>query len=227
MLHPQSPSCQTLMWRRAIILGAVAAGVLLLLRKDVIEFIRPTHSNERMEMELRRAAERADLCTAANATGVGLRGEYFSNALAQGAPKLVRVDEVIDFDRSSITGLPEIATQPVSSVRWSGWIKAPFTGAYHFHADTPNMRITVANKLVAGGGATAPEQKFDMAAGRFYPIEVVVTQVTNSDSDARIRLEWTAPHGARYVVPKALLHLPTETVTPHPKNNLGATGKPQ
>ena len=25
------------------------------------------------------------------------------------------------------------------------------------------------------------------------------------------RLEWTAPHGARFLVPRALLYLPTET----------------
>ncbi|MFT3812136.1 MAG: PA14 domain-containing protein [Acidovorax sp.] len=161
-----------------------------------------------MAMELLRAAERADLCTAANAKGVGLRGEYFSDTLMRGTPKLVRVDEVVDFDQS-IRESSGPATPPISSVRWSGWIKAPLTGAYRFHADAPNMRITVAKKIVAGVGA-APEQRFDMAAGRFYPIEIVVTQLT--PSDARIRLEWTAPHGARYVVPRALLFLPTETV---------------
>ena len=34
-----------------------------------------------MAVELVRAAERADICTAANAVGVGLRGEYFAEAL--------------------------------------------------------------------------------------------------------------------------------------------------
>ena len=208
MSDHQSSSRQTLIWHRAIALGTIATGALFFFRQDLIELIWPTRSNERMEMELRRAAERADLCTAANALGVGLRGEYFTDTHARGTPKLVRIDEMVDYDRS-IRGLSGLSDQPISSVRWSGWIKAPLTGAYRFHADAPNMRINVANKIVAGIDS-ASEQKFDMAAGRFYPIEITVTKI--ADSDIRIRLEWTAPHGARYVLPKALLYLPTEKI---------------
>ena len=194
------------MWRRIAVLGAVAAGALLLLRYGVVERIQPTRSNERMEMELLRAAARADLCTAANAPGVGLRGEYFTGPDMRGTPALTRIDETVDFVQLASGA----STPSVASVRWSGWIKAPLTGAYRFHANAPNMRINVANTLVAGADA-APEQKFDMAAGRFYPIEITVTDIANPDLP--IKLEWTAPHGARYVVPKALLYLPTEMVT--------------
>jgi hypothetical protein len=160
-----------------------------------------------MNVELVRAAERADICTAANAVGVGLRGEYFAEAFFRGPTVLERVDDVIDFD-STLRWPTDSAARPVS-VRWSGWIKPPLSGGYRFHADSPNMRIVVARNVVAGVGAD-PDAIVDMAAGRFYPIEVSVSQTTEQDS--RIRLEWTAPHGARFVVPRALLHLPTDTV---------------
>lgn len=162
-----------------------------------------------MTAELLRAAERADMCTAANAVGVGLRGEYFPLPDLKGPIALVRVDEVVDFD-ASIWRQSELgATGRIASIRWSGWIKAPISGVYRFHAETPGMKILVARTLVAGVGA-APGAAADMAAGRFYPIEVTVNR--NDESAAQIRLEWTAPHGARYVVPKTLLQLPTDTV---------------
>lgn len=203
-----SSSRRSTLLRRSFILAVAAGGAILALRRDVLRPTQDEPARDRMAAELLRAAERANICTAANAVGVGLRGEYFSETSLRGTKRIVRVDDVVDFDRS-IKGPAGVVSQTVSSVRWSGWIKAPLSGKYLFHADAPNMRIMVAHKAVAGGDA--PEaQKVDLDAGRFYPIEIVVNQLT--DSDARIRLEWTAPHGARYVVPKALLHLPTEAV---------------
>jgi hypothetical protein len=198
--------------RSALFLVAAVAGVWFLFRSDVLEPSSPTQSADRMAVELVRAAERADVCTAANAVGVGLRGEYFAEALLRGPTILVRVDDVVDFD-SSVQWPTDIAERPVSA-RWSGWIKPPLTGRYRFHADAPNMRIVLARNVVAGIGA-GPEASVDLAAGRFYPIEVTVSQI--SEPGTRIRLEWTTPYGARFLVPKALLHLPTETVaTPRP-----------
>ncbi|MGV3727073.1 PA14 domain-containing protein [Hydrogenophaga sp.] len=188
-------------------------GAVLLLRKDDIAAALTSPSADRMADELLRAAERADLCSAKNAVGTGLRGEYFAKEGMQGPAQLVRVDEVIDFDRSvGAAANPRAAS--IASVRWSGWLKASISGAYRFHADAPNMQIVVARQIVAGAGAR-PGEKMDLAAGRFYPIEIRVTQLT--ESDRRIQLEWTAPHGARYVVPRALLHPPTETVAVVPK----------
>lgn len=200
-------SFRQLMLRRSFIVAAIGIGAVLSLRRDVVELNPAAPSTDRMAAELVRAADRAGICSAANAVGVGLRGEYFSEPSSRGQAVLVRVDDVVDFD-ASMEWPTSIAARPVS-VRWSGWIKAPLSGLYRFHADAPNMRMLVARNLVAGVGA-APDVKVDLAAGRFYPIEIIVSQLT--DSDTRIRLEWTAPHGVRYVVPKALLHLPTETM---------------
>ncbi len=209
-----NPSRRPMLLRRTVVVAAVGAAALMALRREEIAaWIQPAApaaaAADRMSAELLQAAQRADMCTGANAVGVGLRGEYFEQASLGGTARLVRIDEVVDFDQTlqwpSGTG-----EKPISSVRWSGWVRAPISGAYRFHADAPGMRVLIARKLVAGGGAPADE-KVDLSAGRFYPVEVVVEQLTNSD--ARIRLEWTAPHGARYVVPKALLNLPTETAT--------------
>ena len=52
----------------------------------------------------------------------------------------------------------------------------------------------------------------ELAAGRFYPILVELGRIAAADE--RIRLEWTAPHGARFLVPRALLYLPTEGLAP-------------
>jgi hypothetical protein len=216
MRHSVDSFRRSLLFRGSLTVAVVGVGALLMLRKDVVEPSRAVPSSDRMAAELVRAAERADICSAANAVGVGLRGEYFSEASLRGPAALVRVDDVVDFD--PLMNWPsDIATRPVS-VRWSGWVKPPLSGRYRFHAEAPNMQIRVARKLVAGAGA-APDEKVEMAAGRFYPIEVVVSQLT--DSDMRIRLEWTAPHGARYVVPKALLHLPTEMVAAAPTSSGG------
>lgn len=171
-------------------------------------------SADRMADELLKAAERADMCSAKNAVGTGLRGEYFSAAGLQGPAKLVRIDEVIDFDQSIRTAASQDAAS-ISSVRWNGWLKAPISGQYRFHADAPNMQILVARQVVAGLEAN-PDEKIQLAAGRFYPVEIRVNRLT--DAEVRIQLEWTAPHGARYVVPRALLHPPTETVAAAPKS---------
>jgi hypothetical protein len=165
-------------------------------------------SGDRMADELLSAAGRADMCTAVNAVGVGLKGEYFSEADLGGEARLVRIDDVIDFD-DSLKNATGNGLEAVRSARWSGWLKAPISGEYRFHAEAPGMRVTVARTVVAQGGAGAGKA-IDLAAGRFYPVDVEVRELVTSAP--RIRLEWTAPHGARYVVPKALLHLPTDSV---------------
>lgn len=195
--------------RRLLLLGGVCLAALLALQGDALKLIRPTPSTDRMAAELLRASERGDICTSANAVGVGLQGEYFSEPNLQGSAKMVRVDDVVDFDDSIRQTFGHASDQPVRSVRWRGWIKAPLSGRYRFHADAPDMQVLVARNLVAGADV-APDESVQLAAGRFYPVEVVVNRVT--ESGPRIRLEWTAPHGARFVIPKALLHLPTATV---------------
>lgn len=152
--------------------------------------------------------QRADLCSAANVVGVGLKAEYFAEAGWRGEPVLARTDGSIDFIGAA--DLPEAlrATLP-RSARWTGWIKAPTNGVYRFHVQPAQATVTISRSDVQA--ASAATQGVDMVAGRFYPITVEVDGI--DAAHLPVRLEWTAPHGARYVIPRALLNLPTETVT--------------
>lgn len=158
---------------------------------------------------LDRAARRADLCSGASAIGVGLRGEYFGAARFAGPTLLTRIDPVLDFD-AGLEWPKDLAARRPASARWHGWVKAPIGGRYRFHLDAADTTLAVASLLQAEGGrAIGPG--IDLAAGRYYPIAIDVAALPAPGG--YLRLEWTAPHGARYIVPRALLHLPTDTVT--------------
>jgi hypothetical protein len=208
MAYRPPPSSRRKLIRRLAILATVGGVGIASFQSDRSVSKPDGASSDRMADELLSAAGRADMCTAVNAVGVGLKGEYFAEADLAGSTRLVRIDDVIDFD-ASVGNASGNEREPVRSVRWSGWLKAPISGSYRFHADAPGMRVSVARTVVAETGVASGE-KIDLAAGRFYPVEVEVRELVASAP--RIRLEWTAPHGARYVVPKALLHLPTDSV---------------
>ncbi|HEU4459264.1 MAG TPA: PA14 domain-containing protein [Methylibium sp.] len=158
---------------------------------------------------LEPSSQRAELCSAANVVGVGLQAQYFAEPGWRGEPLLTRTDAAVDFAGSA--DLPEsLRATPPRSIRWSGWIKAPTNGVYRFHVQPAQARVLVSRADVH---ADAPDAKgLEMVAGRFYPITVEVDGL--DAARLPVRLEWTAPHGARYVIPRALLNLPTETVAP-------------
>jgi PA14 domain len=188
------------MSRRRLLLGAaLGVGSLLPARAS------PGRDDSMAAAELKRAAEHADLCSASNATGSGLRGEYFAKEPLASAPLLVRVDPTIDFD-ATLDWPANLGGRRPSAARWTGWVKPPYGGSYRFHVEQRSARVVVARQvLVEDGVATGATIHLD--AGRFYPIDVDAGRL-----DAlvgRLVLEWTAPHGARYVVPRALLFLPT------------------
>lgn len=163
--------------------------------------------------DMQSAELRADMCTAANAVGVGLRGEYFAGEIGKGVPLLVRVDSPVHFDHT-LNWPDNLAGKQPHSVRWSGWIKAPLTGGYHFHADAKGLSVSIAQQVVAGPGASSSDP-IELAVGRFYPILLELREV--SADMGEVALEWTAPHGARYLVPRSLLFLPSDTVAEVPR----------
>lgn len=158
------------------------------------------------------SGQRSEMCSGANVVGIGLRGEYFEREDLQGPILLTRVDASIDFVES--LDWPEtLKSQPPGSVRWTGWIKAPTNGSHHFHVTPPSAQVRI-SRVDVRAGAMPKGDPVDMVAGRFYPITVEVKRL--SPGGVPLRLEWTAPHGARYVIPKAVLNLPTDTVAPLP-----------
>lgn len=159
-------------------------------------------------IETRRADHRAQLCSSANAVGVGLRGEYFAGPGFKGPMLLSRIDTVVDFD-SSLDWPADRKGRTPRSVRWSGWVKAPLAGRYTLHIQPAGAVVTVSNRVLTGAAADGPPV-IEMAAGRFYPISVELARPLRAGEVAR--LEWTAPHGARFVIPRQSLFMPTETV---------------
>jgi hypothetical protein len=64
---------------------------------------------------------------------------------------------------------------------------------------------------VVVGDPVGTSELVEMSAGRFYPVLIELKGLNPAAAQQRVRLEWTAPHGARYLIPRALLHQPTET----------------
>jgi PA14 domain len=191
--------------RRRVLLAAAGAVAVGLAGPRAA---RSAQANPMAEAELARAARRGELCSISNATGTGLRGEYYAGEPGKGDPLLVRVDATVDFD-PALEWPAQLAAKRPASARWSGWVKPPISGRYRFHADQNAARLVVARQVMAGPGAAA-DGSIELAAGRFYPITLEIAQL--AAMTGRLRLEWTAPHGARYLVPRALLFLPSEAV---------------
>ena len=194
--------------RKLLGVGASLAAALLWIRRDGVAATESVPAGPLAEREFERAARRAELCSTSNAVGTGLRGEYFAGELGRGDPLLVRTDATIDFDRSLEWPVQGGLRQPASA-RWTGWVKPPISGRYRFHADQPAARLVVARQVMVGEGAGA-DASIELASGRFYPVTLEMKRLGGMQD--RLRLEWTAPHGARYLVPRALLFMPTETV---------------
>jgi hypothetical protein len=166
-----------------------------------------------MDSELARAAERGNMCSSREATAAGLQAQYFAQPDFTGAPLLQRLEGPVDDD------WPKAGSQvaaPVRSARWRGWVRPPLTGAYAFHTTHDTARIVVSGKVLSPAplGATGAEPAtVQLAAGRYHPITVELRELPANGSPAvPLVLTWTAPHGARYVIPRTVLYPPSDTV---------------
>lgn len=161
-----------------------------------------------MASELERASERADVCSVRNVKAAGLTADYFGAKGFAGVPLLTRQEGPIDGDWP-VVGAD--VKSPVRSARWRGWIRPPFTGNFSFHADLPGARITVAGKRL-----TSADDRVSLHAGRFHPIQVDMDELPapaqGTGALAPLKLSWTTPFGARYLLPKAVLFPPSDTV---------------
>ncbi len=164
------------------------------------------------DAELRLAAQRGELCSTSNATGAGLRGEYFARDSARGELLLTRTDSTVDFDNGFEWPAPLAGRRP-GSARWTGWVKPSIAGRYRFHAEQAAATLVVAQQPMIGEAAGA-SPSIELAAGRYYPVILEMNQI--AAMKGRLRFEWTAPHGARYLIPRALLFLPSEKVASKP-----------
>lgn len=158
--------------------------------------------------DLGEAARLAALCSGSNAIGVGLRGEYYSAENFRGEPSATRTDTTVEFsspyDLFKAAGLDRIG-----SARWTGWIKPHVAGRFKFDGGSSQVKISVSNISLAGMNV-ATDAGIHLLAGRYYPIQMELDRI--APEQPPIRLRWTVPYGAHYLVPRQALFLPTDSV---------------
>lgn len=137
----------------------------------------------------------------------GLRGEYFRNRELSGQPALVRVDPEIGFrwDRGSPTdnlmargevGQGQGIPNDNFSIRWSGQLLPPTTGAYRLEAAANDgFRLYLDGKRVLDRWQDnermhADSVSLQLEGGRAYDIRL---EVYEGERDAGVRLAWERP----------------------------------
>ena len=123
----------------------------------------------------------------------GLRAEYFDNPTFSGSPRLVRVDQRVDFGwtlNSPGRGIPF----DWYSVRWTGTITAPATGVHRLGVEgNDGYRLYLDGKLVvddwAKRGYGANLATVDLAAGSMHQLRI---EFYESAGNARVKLVWDA-----------------------------------
>ena len=141
--------------------------------------------------ELPLPVSRTLLHPAADAISFGLKGEYFDNTTLDGAPAFTRVDPQIDFDWNSASPGKGVSAAAFS-VRWTGTITVPKSGAYSFSftlahcypcGDVETVRAYLDDALV---------DEVHTREGPFRPSSNKPFTVTFADTQPhRIRVEYT------------------------------------
>jgi beta-glucosidase len=133
--------------------------------------------------------------TPPDGTGHGFKAQYFHGTELGGTPFLERVDADIQFQFDADPDLwPDVPATDFS-VRWTGDLKAPATGTFHFtFTGDDGYRIKVNGKTYLDhwvkGKASTQEFAIDMTAGQTYSLEVEFFQ---SIGPAIARLSWLLP----------------------------------
>jgi len=126
----------------------------------------------------------------------GLGGTYFAGHF-EGSPVMKRVDAAVDFDWADKAPVPALDDDSFS-VRWTGAIVAPQSGAYVLGVRCATQcRLYVDDKQVAQGRsdhevATITSPPLTLRAGRAYPIRV---ELEHEKYDALAQLLWQPPGG--------------------------------
>jgi hypothetical protein len=93
-------------------------------------------------------------------SGTGIKGEYFDNEAWIGKGKK-RLDSRIYFDWKGASPLQGV--NPYNfSIKWEGYLKAPYTGIYQFVVETTDsVMITLNNQVILAHNmkSASPESK--------------------------------------------------------------------
>ncbi len=127
----------------------------------------------------------------AEAKAPGLKVEHYKGAKLQGEPTLTRTDTNARFDWKG--------EERESSIRWTGYLKAPVSGEYQFRFSSENgYRVWVGDTLVVDewGVGDAPSilsGTTTLKAGEIYPVKVEGFQIGPIGSQ---KLVWSLPGDA-------------------------------
>jgi PA14 domain len=157
-------------------------------------------------------------------TGDGLKAQYFNSLdLNPNSLVLSRTDTVLNFDWGR--GAPASSVNSDNfSVRWSGQIQAPTTGAFTFTTRSDDgIRLWVnGQKLIDAWNDHAPQYDsgtITLESGQKYNIQV---EYYERGGGAVAQLNWSAPNLLQQVIPTAYLYsstsipMPTPVPTPTP-----------
>ena len=147
----------------------------------------------------------------------GLRGEYFDNLDFSGAPRMTRVDPVVNFNFQH--SAPAGFTPGKFSVRWSGTITPPKPGTYEIgfrmtarkDRPIPNIKVWIDDQLVvtpelaginaantavcSAGNCEQKSNKIEVVFADTAPRRVRIDYVRSMD-DRASALEWVTPQDA-------------------------------
>lgn len=138
--------------------------------------------------------------------GAGLKGEYFDE-MDFGAPKLTRVDPIVDYDWG--LGAPHPSMDPDAfSVRWTGWVVPRHSERYTIHVESDDgVRLWIDGAPViddwAVRGTLERSGVLTLEGGRRHALRL---EYFDRISTARVRLSWTSPSQPREVIPQSRLH---------------------
>jgi hypothetical protein len=161
--------------------------------------------------------------------GTGLFAEYFND---KNLIQLVtsQVDPLVSFGWG--TGRPSVLTHDDDfSVRWTGWVRPLFTGAYTFYVNSDDgAKLWVNDQLIinawTSGGSEKTSSPIQLTAGGWYMIKLEYYEDTGS---AYVHLKWSSSQQKKDVIQPNNLkpcafgmggHCPT---APTPTNTLTPT----
>ena len=124
----------------------------------------------------------------------GLRGEYFANKKLEGEPAFVQIDDNINFYWEMLS--PASGLKPDDfSIRWTGYLIPPVTGAYNIGCwGSPMVQVWLEKERILSYGnihhAFHEEKTVNLEAGKKYKI---VYEYRNDFGHGGVRLLWSIP----------------------------------
>jgi len=119
----------------------------------------------------------------------------------------VRTDATVNFNWGAGSPYPQIGANTFS-VRWTGWVHAPVTGAYTFYTSSDDgVRLWVNNRRLIDNWKNQSEarryEKISLTAGKKYDIRLEFYENTG---DAVIKLSWSYPGRSEQIIPQERLY---------------------